>query len=274
LLGNFTLAWVYSYSLTHPGCSQPVPLAGIASPQETWLPTGDSIELRAWYYPAKNGAAIIAAGGAQGALGQALPPVDFLIEQGFGVLQIDSRACGRPPRPVTLGGRETDDILMGVEFLSHRPEVSQIGVIGFSMGGVAAVRTAARDARILAVVDDGGYFNLGNDIVEPTASMSIFRRYFLYNIAWSFRIQTGIDPWEISPVDDVAIIAPRPLLLVYGEYEAQSGRAELQYGAAREPKELWIVPGVGHGQVYRVAGEEYRSRILEFFSRYLISSSD
>jgi dipeptidyl aminopeptidase/acylaminoacyl peptidase len=274
LLVNFSLAWIYTYRLTHPGCRQPIPISGLDPPQEVWLHGESNFQLRAWYYLPKNGAAIIAASGTEGALGQNLPPVYSLIEQGFGVLQLDSRACGRSTHPVTLGGLETQDILAGVDFLSRRPEVDRIGALGFSMGGAAVIRAAASDRRILAVVDEGGFYNLGDDIVEPSATMSIFSRFFLYNIAWSFWLQTGVDPWKISPVDDIANIAPRPVLLIYGEQESQSGRAELQGTTAREPKELWIVPGVGHGQVYRVVGEEYDARLLEFFSHYLLGSNE
>jgi dienelactone hydrolase len=96
------------------------------------------------------------------------------------VLQIDSRACARPSAPVTLGAKETHDAEAGLEFLLGRPEVEEIGVFGFSMGAAAAVRTAAQRTEIAAVVAEGGYYNLGDDLVEPTSQMSILRRAFVY----------------------------------------------------------------------------------------------
>jgi hypothetical protein len=99
------LSWLYMYRLTHPGCVAPANLyESIPQPEEHLLVTSDGLMMRAWYYPSKNAAAIIALGGLQGALGGNLPPIGFLVEEGYGVLQIDSRACATPAAAVTLGG--------------------------------------------------------------------------------------------------------------------------------------------------------------------------
>ena len=266
LAGNSALAWGYAFALTHPGCNlQPSRIDGLPSPEEVWLNVDSQRQVRAWYYPGRNGAAIIASGGMEGALGENLPPVDFLIQEGYAVLQIDSRACARPPAPVSLGGYETHDVAAGLEYLRQRPEVSQIGGFGFSMGAASLVRAAAEHPEIAVVVAEGGYYNLGKDITEPGSSQSVFRKLFLYSIAWAYWLQSGVSPWELSPIDELSNISPRPLLLIYGEGEVESGRALEQYAAAREPKELWIVPRGYHGGNYREVPEEYRGRILKFF---------
>ncbi len=144
---NTGLAWMYVNALTHPGCpSPPSPITDLPAPEEYWLETADGLRLRAWYYPSRNGAAIIALGGMGGALGQNLPPVDFLIREGFGVLQLDTRACARPAAVVSLGAKEVQDAEAGLSFLADRPEVMEIGIFGFSMGASAALRMAARMA--------------------------------------------------------------------------------------------------------------------------------
>ncbi len=38
---------------------------------------------------------------------------------------------------------------------------------------------------------------------------------------------------------------------------------------AGEPKTLWVVPGAGHGEYYKVQPKEYKKRVVEFFDRYL-----
>ena len=269
---NTVLANAFVHALTRPGCVRNrAYISGIARPKEILLRTADEITLRAWYYPSQNGAAILALGGQSGSLGGQLPPVRFLIEHGYGILLIDSRACAAPARPVTLGAREVLDIAAGVEFLESRPEVQKIGAIGFSMGGVGAVRAAARYPRIAAVVDDGGYFNLGNDFVEPNQPKPLTRSLFLYMVAGVYWAQTGANPWQVSPIDDLPKISPRPVLLIYGEHEAGSGRAQAQFDAARQPKTLWIVPGGDHGSNYRVAQAEYERIVAEFFDRYLLA---
>ncbi len=82
-------------------------------------------------------------------------------------------------------------------------------------------------------------------------------------------LQAGESPWRVSPIDDLARISPRAVLLIYGEHELDNGRGDRQYKAAKEPKELWVVPGGDHGRNYEVAREDYREKVLEFFDRYL-----
>jgi dipeptidyl aminopeptidase/acylaminoacyl peptidase len=269
---NSAMSWVYVFFLTHPPCPL-VPQIGtnLPLPEEHLLKTGDGLELRAWYYPSENGAAILALGGLQGSLGGNLPPVGFITEEGYGVLQIDSRACAKPPKPVTLGLEEVKDAEAGLEFMLERPEVDpgRIGVMGFSMGGVTAIRTAARRVEIRAVISEGGYDNLGRDFIEPDQSKPVWQNILLYSIAGSYWLQIGEDPWRVSPIEDLPKISPRPVLLIYGEHEIGNGRGKEQYEAAREPKELWIVPSGSHGKNHLVEEEAYRKRILSFLDQYL-----
>jgi pimeloyl-ACP methyl ester carboxylesterase len=266
------MAWVYISAFTQPGCNQaPLPIQALPAPQERLLSTEDGLRLRAWYYPPENGAVVISLGGLGGSLGAELPPVEFLILQGYGVLQIDSRACAQPPSRVTLGAKETLSAKAGLDFLGEQAEVQHVGAIGFSMGGATAIRAAARYPEIEAVAAEGGFFNLGKDMVEPGQPKPLIQSGLLYTIAGFYWMQTGVNPWQVSPVDDLPFISPRPVLLIYGEYEADAGRALVQYKAAREPKELWIVPGGDHGRNHLVAPEEYERRLSDFFNRALLN---
>jgi fermentation-respiration switch protein FrsA (DUF1100 family) len=54
----------------------------------------------------------------------------------------------------------------------------------------------------------------------------------------------------MPPADAAALIAPTPLLVVHGDKDEffPTDHAEQLYEAARDPKELWIVPGFGHAE--------------------------
>lgn len=267
------LSWLYMYRLTHPGCvASPRLDESLPRPEEHQLVTSDGLTMRAWYYPSKNAAAVLALGGLQGALGGNLPPIGFLVEEGYGVLQLDSRACAAPPAVVTLGYAEVSGAAAGLDFLLNRPEVDpgRIGVMGFSMGGVTAIRAASHHPQIAAVVAEGGYFNLGKHIVGSGGSESIPIRVLQYSIAGAYWLQVGENPWRVSPIDDLPAISPRPVLLIYGEGELFNGRGDLQFTVAGEPKELWVVPGGDHGRNYLVAQEAYETRVLAFFNKNLI----
>lgn len=269
---NVSLAWMYVHALTNPGCSPAAGWGEIIKPDEIWLKTEDGLTLRGWYIAPQNGAVILSLGGVGGSLGSSLPPVGILLDAGYGVLQIEGRGCAQPPARVTLGANEVMDARAGVEYLLTRPEVDpdRIGAFGFSMGGVTAIRLAARHPQIRAVVAEGGYDQLGKHIVKPEQQKSLPRQIFLYTVAASFWLQTGLDPWSLSPVDDIAQIAPRPVFLIYGEHEIESGGGQLQFNAAAEPKTLWVVPGGDHGSNYALAPFEYDRRILDFFDQALL----
>ncbi len=272
LMVNFGLAWIYVGALTRPACgSEPAQLPASLAPERVTLPTLDGHRIEAWYYPSQNGRAVIALGGLGGALGDNLPPVTPLIEAGYGVLQVGTRACADPPAAVTLGYQEGQDVVYALDFLLKRPEIvpGKIGAFGFSMGGAAAIRAAARHSEIAAVVAEGGYHNLGEDIVESDNRPPFWSRAFLYTIAGTYWARTGINPWESSPVDDLPLISPRPVLLIYGEHEVLDGRAYTQFEAARDPKELWVVPGGGHGTNHLAAPEAYPARVVSFFNARL-----
>lgn len=272
LVVNTTLAWGFIYALTRPGCQlSPRFIDGLPPPSEQWLHSRDGHKLRFWYYPPKNGAVVIMLGGIGGSLGSNLPPAEFLLNDGFGVLQTDSRACADPPALVTLGQREVLDAATGLAFLADQPDVERIGVMGFSMGGVTAIRAAASYPTISAVIAEGGYYNLGDHIVKPEKPASLPLKIFLYSIAVSYWLQSGINPWNVNPIDDLAAINPRPIMFIYGEHELDSGRGDLQYAAALEPKDIWVVPGGHHGTNHIASPQEYQARVLNFFRTTLIT---
>jgi pimeloyl-ACP methyl ester carboxylesterase len=65
------------------------------------------------------------------------------------------------------------------------------------------------------------------------------------------RISNGRwDPVPVPPAEAAARIAPTPLLIVHGDRDAffPVDHAEDLYAAARDPKDLWIVPGFGHAE--------------------------
>jgi pimeloyl-ACP methyl ester carboxylesterase len=271
LLVLLLLAGIYVFGLAHPVCNHsPAPLSKQPLPEEHWIQTNERRSLHIWYYPPRNGAVIVALGGWGGSLGDTLPPVGFLLEQGYGVVQVDQRGCSQPPAAVTLGAKEEQDIEAVIEFLESQSDVKTIGAFGFSMGGVTAIRAAARNLEIAAVVAEGGYYNLGDDFVETGSRLPLTERIFLYTVATIYWIYHGVNPWQVSPIDDLPKISPRPVFLIYGEKEVASGHALEQYQAASDPKKLWIVPGGAHGSNAEVAPAEYQAAILDFFNQNLL----
>ena len=263
---NMGLSWLFMSRFTSPICP----------PCDSYLENlpGEIIQIQAQdgrmlpshYMPPQNGVVVLALGGLCGATGDQLPPVNFLISKGYGVLQLGSRVCALPPAPVTIGGNELNDAQAALDYLDQQDEVKHIAVIGFSMGGATSIRTAARRNEIEAVIAEGGYSNLGEEMAGTGPNDPFYRRFLLYILTFVYRIQSGIDPWQISPISDISLISPRPILLIYGDQEIQNGHGQEQFAAAHAPKQLWIVPGGNHGTNYAVAKQEYEQRVLQFLA--------
>ena len=58
------------------------------------------------------------------------------------------------------------------------------------------------------------------------------------------------DPVPLPPAEAAARISPTPLLIVHGDRDEyfQADHAEQLFEAASQPKELWIIAGLGHAE--------------------------
>jgi len=141
--------------------------------------------------------------------------------------------------------------------------------MGISMGAAIAI-LAAPELPVAAVVADAAYAELRH----PIASRLRASGYPLAELgSWAIVAAGSIRARRrlLSPIERVARIAPRGLLLIAPRedsliHHTQSLRL---YAAAREPKELFLVPGAEHAAAYTVAGAEYERRVLSFLERHL-----
>ena len=69
---------------------------------------------------------------------------------------------------------------------------------------------------------------------------------------------------EPAPIDVVADISPRPLLLMHGSEDRAIPDAHSRelYAQAGEPRQLWIAEGARHAMLYNSHPEEWRRRVL------------
>jgi len=204
-----------------------------------------------------------------------LRQANLLHERGYNTLLFDFRNRGESEGDaVTLGYYEQDEALAALAYLKTLPEVDpkRIGVLGASMGAATAIMAAAKSDDLRAVVADSPFKSAGSVVAqsfEHFISLPPFpyAPITLQFVAW----RTGITPSHLVPLEVVDRISPRPLLLVHGtadtsiNYEA----SQALYAQAREPKELWLIPDIGHTQGAQKVPEEYAARIGAFFDRWL-----
>ena len=121
------------------------------------VPTTGGVDLPGWWIPARGGApgpAVLLVHGWESARDRTLPNAQVLHAAGFHVLTIDIRGHGtNPPEELPLtAGEFGADALAGVRALLARKDVTAVGILGHSMGGIGALLAAAAEPRVKAVV--------------------------------------------------------------------------------------------------------------------------
>lgn len=235
----------------------------------------DGVTLAGWYgSPPPAAAAIILCHGVPGDKRDMAGPARALLDAGFGVLAIDFRNWGDSERtPVTLGHREAGDVLGAVAFVRHRAGSGRrIGVVGLSMGAAAAILATARTPAIEAVVADSSYARLDR------AAERAVRRFggAIASLVWPRARRAGeriigAPLASVAPVDVIAGISPRPVLLIHGGRDRLTDVADAHalYRACGDPKALWIIERAGHARTRRAGIEAYDRRIVGFFTQHL-----
>jgi fermentation-respiration switch protein FrsA (DUF1100 family) len=141
------------------------------------------------------------------------------------------------------------------------------------MGAAISIMVAAGDPTVRAVVADSSYAAIGDVIAAAYRRRKVPTVFLLaasdrYN-GWRYGYRFG----ALRPIDAIARIAPRPILVIHGEADDLTPveHAHRLYAAAHEPKELWTVPDAPHCGAYFADRETYVKRVSEFFARGLIS---
>jgi dipeptidyl aminopeptidase/acylaminoacyl peptidase len=232
--------------------------------QDITFITEDNITLSGWYLPPRNGMVIILLHGYAGSRMQMVPEARLLADHGYGVLLFDFRGHGESESAlVTFGDHERRDLRAALGFVDAQPRVDRIGAIGFSMGAATLIQVAAEDERLQAVIVEAAFTDLETTLKYRTRAFGPISQL---PTVWAIR-NRGVDVDDVRPVDDICRISPRPVLLIYGDQDADvpPGSAQTMFKAACDPVDLWIIQGAHHGDTMTVAPEAYSARLLDFF---------
>jgi uncharacterized protein len=237
--------------------------------------SGDGLTLRGWYIPAANAVkTIIICSGANGSLDADVPVSVWLHEAGFNVLLFNWRAHGQSEgNVVTLGFNERYDLIAAVQFAKAQG-AERIGVLGFSMGGTVAIDTAAVYEDINALVADSPFVTIVSAVAGGVIERGVHKdlAYVLARLLLiTACVRTQLNLFEIDVTHWIKRIAPRPLLLIFGQHDVivPPAESDLAFAQAREPREIWRVPEAGHRAIQLQQPDEYRRRIIDFFTEHL-----
>jgi len=248
-------------------------LAALPALEDVSFRASDGLTLRGWFAPGtgKSRAAVILVHGGYANRVHWMPDLRALTAHGYGVLAYDSRGSGESDGDlVTAGDRERKDVTAALDFVAARPDVdpARIGLVGLSYGASAVLLTATKDPRARAVVLEAVWSSLEDEIMSKSGRFPLLTGGAA---VWGMRHE-GVDVDAVRPIDHIAELAPRKLLVVTGAADTDTPVAVMErvFAAAAAPKELWIVPGAGHGAYAEVAPDEYARRLVAFFDDALV----
>ncbi len=197
-----------------------------------------------------------------------LPRAEFFRRQGFNVLLYDARASGESSGAVrTMGYQEARDMDGALSFLRSKG-MRRIACLGVSQGGATVLLAADNLEDVRCVVCESVYDTLAHAVDRR------FRHYLgipgwlggclIIPIA---EYRTGVNFDLVQPAGHIGKLCC-PVFLVSGDQDTKTWPEDTRrlFEAAREPKELWMVPGAGHGDLF---GPEYKVRVLAFLRKHL-----
>jgi uncharacterized protein len=221
-----------------------------------------------------------------------------LLRAGFDVFSFDFRGHGESslqpgyqPRQWPTN-HEVNDILGAIAFvedwLESRGRPVEVGLVGVSRGGGAAILAAQNNRNVKAIVTDGAFSS-------DTTLEYLMRRWayifakvrFVYEnhppqfwrfLRWLLLCECRKRLHCTFPSLRKALTrmqGPRPILFIHGERDSYIPveQSQMLYELAPGPKFLWVVPGAKHNQCVITRPEHYAARTVAFFEHYLAGSA-
>lgn len=290
------MSYRYAMTIVHPA-RVPVTVLPSSVGIEQWynarFRTSDGLNLYGWYVPPQpidrgngkieKGVTVILVHGHGANRVRLLEHAAVLVEHGYGVLLFDLRNHGESDGTITtLGYVEHEDVLAALRYLREQPEVNpaRIALFGQSMGGAAVIRATAQIANggvddltpdVRAVIVESTFSTLEENIsqgVQTYTGMPSFP--FAPMILLFGQLEAGASIGQVRPIDQLAGLAPRPILILHGEQDRliDADNAERLYAAAQEPKELVLFPSAGHAATLENNRELWQRRVIGFLNRY------
>ena len=193
---------------------------------------------------------------------------------GYNVLLYDSRQHGESGgKYCTYGYYEKKDVSTAIDYILSRTDIQAggIGIFGTSMGAAIALQAAAIDSRILAVVAEAGFTDLRTIFVDYQRRIAKLPWHFLRNFAMS-RSQNiaRFKARDVSPLEEVKRLTT-PVLFIHGTKDEfiKVEYSKILFKNATGPKDLLLIEGANHNDVWEVGGTVYERNIIDFFQRHL-----
>jgi len=265
-------AHIFATALRLPPNGNPRANAGLAYEEVRFPARSDGVQIAAWHIPAEGDRALILVHGINGCrncmMGNASSFISEMHRRGYSILMLDLRGHGASGAAyTTFGLRERRDIEGGVDWLRARGFApGRIGLYGVSLGAASSVGAAADEPAIAALVIDSAFADVYS-VIEQQLPLPGF---LVPSTVFFGQFLVGEDVRRARPVDEIARIAPRPVLIIHAAGDDYIPVAHAQRLAAAYPAaQLWVVQARGHVSAYRRNSRTYIERVADFFDAAL-----
>lgn len=265
------VSWGYARRLTGPRPSQvgDVPTDMGFPIESVTLMTSDRHTLSGWFAPTDDRhKAIVLLHGFGGSRVSMLPRARFFRKQGYAVLLYDARACGESTGDcITFGYHERHDLLAAVRFLQDR-KYESVACLGVSQGG-ATILYAARDLPdIRCVICESTYDEMRHAVDRRMRRYTGLPGWLAGSALVPFaEARLGLPIDAFRPIDQIASLRC-PIFIISGDQDNRAWPEDTErlHAAAGESKELWMVEGAGHEDLFRHPG--YEDKVSAFLRRH------
>jgi fermentation-respiration switch protein FrsA (DUF1100 family) len=245
--------------------------------EDLWIRAADGLRLHAYYLAAEPGGEFsgtaILAHGYNGDGRQLDVFARIFCRLGLNVLLPEARGYGLSEGHYTgFGWHERLDMLGWMTLLKERGE-GRIALYGISMGASTVLMTSGEDVppELKLIIADCGYTSAMDEL-----TWQLKRGYhavfppLIRALSRLTEKRAGYSLEEASALEQVKK-SRTPILFIHGEADTfvpfeMCGRL---YGACASEKELYTVPGAGHGLAYDTDSGEYERRIALFLKKYM-----
>ncbi len=273
LVLGFIGLWAIGWLLTKPAQKQIGAAPSALGAENISFPSESGAEIKGWFArgePQKG--VIILMHGVRGNRQEMLGRAELFHKAGYSVLLFDFQAHGESiGKQITLGWLESRDAQAAVKFVKEKCPGEKIGVVGVSLGGVAAVLADPRlavDAYVLELVYSNVEDAISNRIKIVLGPMGGIFTPFL---SWQIKPRLGISTDQLRP-EHVVHDIPQPKLFLAGAQDKHSTieQSRRLFQAAAEPKELVVFEGANHQDLYwGINTDLYKRSVLQFLEKHL-----
>ena len=239
---------------------------------EVAFPSTSGSQLRGWFVPGRPGVgAVLLLHGVHASRLAMLPRARFLHALGYAVLMPDFRAHGESSGVhTTFGALESRDARAAACLLHSLAPDERVAAIGVSLGGAAAV-LGRKPLPVDALVLESVYPTIDQAAKNRLrAWLGPIGSWLAPSLVPSLEPTVGVSPAELRPIDHIAEVHV-PVLMAAGSADPYTPMDESKalFERLAQPKELWVVDGATHEDLYDYAPAEYRRRITAFLQRTL-----